>query len=146
MKLVFYKPIKFQDKLIAWYTKGPYYHAEIEFSDGMRVESSAESNGVSIYTPKEDNYITVKFNILNANEDKVRKWCEEQMGCKYDWFGVVRFVVPFVKQSSTRWFCSELIVAALQQIGFFANVKPHKLSPNDMFKVCANSKNFSLED
>ena len=53
---------------------------------------------------------------------------------KYDWWGVIRFVIPFVKQDPSKWFCSELIAAGLKHINKLpSTTKVHKLSPGALY-------------
>lgn len=40
-----------------------------------------------------------------------------ELGRPYDWRGVLRFVLPFVKQASGAYYCSELAAALRQKVG-----------------------------
>jgi hypothetical protein len=54
------------------------------------------------------------------------KWFEAYNDVPYDWWGVIRFALPFVKQKPDQWFCSEAVAAAL------GHQKPESFSPEDL--------------
>jgi len=45
--------------------------------------------------------------------------CDGYIGCKYDFLGILGFIVPF-KDRSDEWFCSELTSNTLKCIGILA--------------------------
>src|SRR6185312_12227496 len=49
----------------------------------------------------------------------IRYFLESQLGKKYDWLGVVRFVsrTQLRPDAKEKWFCSELATAALAYVG-----------------------------
>lgn len=58
---------------------------------------------------------------------------------KYDWWGVVGFVVPLWKGASDRWFCSEGLIEGLRVAGIVpSEIESWRYSP-EMFVelVCA---------
>lgn len=60
--------------------------------------------------------------------------CLERAG--YDYAGVMRFVLPWIKEHPKDWFCTESVVDRLQTVGLFLGQAPHKLSPNACFELC----------
>lgn len=138
MKVAFYKaPGTIWDKLIRWWTWGPYSHTELVFSDGMWFSSSPRDGGVRfkqiIACSNSWDFVTV-----STNEQIVRNWCNQQSGA-YDWFGVLRFVFPFLHPSPHHWFCSEICLTALQQVGLLKGMQPSAISPNRFYKLLCNN-------
>ena len=55
----------------------------------------------------------------------------------YDWRGVMRFVFKCIKQHPEDWFCTESVVANLQEnVGMFQGLDAWSLSPNKLYKLC----------
>jgi hypothetical protein len=54
-----------------------------------------------------------------------------QLGKKYDWLGIFRFLTRNKDQNPKRWFCSELVFAALAYgyLELLARVPAYKVSP-----------------
>ncbi len=138
IKLAFYRAEfgRWYEKLIAWYTRGPFSHVELVFGDRW-FSASPRDGGVrykNIFAV-EDRW---EFVEIEANYELIRNWCDTQVGKKYDWRGFFNFVLP-IGYSNRKWFCSEICVAALQRDGLFLDIKPHRVSPNDLYRlVCRN--------
>lgn len=131
MKIAFYKAKKsFIDKTICFFTNGPYSHAELIFDDGISFSSSLPDHGVRFkhitYNVQSWDFIVV--NLSPENEHKVRDFCEKQQGKKYDLLGVLGFVMP-LQQEKKKWFCSEIIIRALQEAGLYRWVIPSRIHP-----------------
>lgn len=137
IKVMFYKAEgKLSDKLIRWWTKSKYSHCEILFENGLMFSADGwNSNGVrytSQFTPENWDVITIPLNEYKVKYLKM--WCDDRVGQGYDWTGVARFVLPFLPQIEDRWFCSELLGAALKFIGVLSGeVDNHGLSPQGLY-------------
>ncbi len=139
MKLAFYKAKgNWKDKLIRFWTKGPYSHVEIVSEDGYMYSSSPRDNGVRkkkhTYDPKKWDYVEVEINPKILEE-----FYEETKGEHYDLAGILGFVIP-VKDRTNRWFCSEWCSNVLKISGHKAMWKqePSKISPNRLYKLLKN--------
>lgn len=120
------------DWLINWFTgREGYSHTEIIFPDGVFFSSSGEDGGVRFkLIPVNRLYWTVyRVSLTPEAVHAVRAFCRNQDGKKYDWCGVLGFVTP-THHAQGRWFCSEIVVAAMQHAGLFKNIKPWKVNPN----------------
>lgn len=120
MKLIFYIASVGDnwDKLIAYWTKGPYSHVELMFSDGMCFSSSPRDGGVRF---KQIAIDPTHWAIVNINvgdkEAEIREWCQSQCGMKYDWLGVLGCGIHMPFRTKHRWFCSEICITALDKVG-----------------------------
>lgn len=135
MKLAFYKGSgTLYDQGIRLVTHGPYAHCEIVFKDGQWFSSSPRDGGVRFkeIVPQAGSW---DFLELDIQEDTIREWSETQVGLKYDWSGVARFVLPFLPSSKDHWFCSEICIAALQRGGLLLDLTPSRYSPNDLYEI-----------
>lgn len=142
LRIAFYKAEgKLLDKVIRWWTKSPYSHCELLFPDNWMFSADAWSNRVRF---------TDQFNLENWDVFSVplddgkllmlRDWCAYREGRKYDWWGVVQFLLPFVKQSPDRWFCSELCAAGLKFVGKIpVRTETSKISPQGLFELLSTT-------
>ena len=129
---------------------GGYSHSELVFSDGYAFTSTTKGPaglaGAQFFT-RQEGYPSWEWSLTAVpatpeQEDAVRAWAAATVkesvttGSGYDWAGILRFVFPWMKEHPNDWFCSEIVVAALQSIGLFAGLKPWKVSPNRLAKAC----------
>jgi hypothetical protein len=141
LKIAFYKAwVKgdLKDKLISIWTLGPYSHCELIFSDGISFSSSWRDDGIGVRY-KEIYYLPNRWDFIEIpttdQELKMRSWCDARTEekAKYDWRGIIQFVIPFIKQNDEDWFCSEICIAALNHGGVLDWSTFN--SPNSFYKL-----------
>jgi hypothetical protein len=136
MKIVFHKGVWPWDWAIRVFSMGRFSHCEVIFSDGMWF-SSRPGKGTAYKVRKlDDNWEVLDLWVSPEVEAEVRKWCDSENNCPYDWLGVARFVLGFLKPSEERWFCSEICAAIIQKCGYLNYVEPHKLHPVGLYNLC----------
>ena len=139
MKIIFHKrPHNPWEKAICWWTGGPYFHCAMVFSDNILIESLP---GKGVHMAIVENidpavWDTVEVRMTPEEEAAIQKWAAAEVGCAYDWLGI--FMAQFLgipRASRNKWFCSELIVDALHQVGRWLPYKPCTVSPNKLYKL-----------
>ena len=133
MRVAFYKstrpglPGVYNYAVRAW-TRSPYSHAELIFSDGMAASSSFSDGGVRFkaidFDPANWDFIEI-----SGNEAAARRWFTENEGNGYDLWGNVGFVIGFVPDDPRKQSCAESIATAL---GF---AEPWRYSPAILHSV-----------
>lgn len=113
-------------------------HCELVFSDGMMFSASSRENIVRFKKHSFTGKAWDRIELCTNKEKDIREWCETKEGLKYDYLGVLGFVIPFIKDRKNRWFCSEICSEALKQFNIIyiddsSNVSPVKL--NNIIKV-----------
>lgn len=144
MKVAFYKAATggFIDKLIDRCTeRRGYSHCEFVFSDGMFFSSSPRDGGCRFKMIDQDPQHWDFYELPLSDEDELDLRCECQTlvwrPTRYDFFGVLGFVMP-CKASSGRMFCSESLVHALQAARLIGSeLQPSKVSPSDLQQMFA---------
>lgn len=126
------------DRIVCFTTWSKYSHVEIlyHFNDTLKVGyswgSSPRDNGVRMaqfyYNPQHWDIFELQS---PKTEIDMNSFFSQELGCKYDWLGVLRFVIPFLPESKTRWFCSEIVASFL---GF---KKPWLYTPADLVEELA---------
>lgn len=123
-------------RLIRWQTRSAYSHAAIVLPSGAVIESR-EGIGVrqlSALEPKHGEEID--FFAVDVTDEQLAaltRFLHRQLGKKYDWTMVARFVTrrQESRASRGRWFCSELVFAAFQVAGIhlLRGTEPWEVSP-----------------
>ena len=140
MKVAFRKkPSSIYAHIIRLWTWGIYSHTELMFADGRSFSSDEADNG----TRWKDRAMPAnEWDFLDVpttadQEADIRAFCNGEEDCKYDMVGIgFSFLpVPIGWQSAEKWFCSEICVAALQQIGYLTGYTPSRISPNKLYKI-----------
>lgn len=122
-------------KLVKWQTRTPYSHAALLLPCKQRVVESYPGTGVRIrYLSREDWAKIDLFAVENLTPDLSRQaqaFCERERGKGYDWRSVLRFVTRRPARENGRWFCSELVYAALAHVNIhlLARIEAHNVSP-----------------
>ena len=100
-----------RQKIVAWWTKSPYLHAELILPGGITAGICPEEEGV------------------------VRRFYEQTAGQKYDWIGmVISQFVPYMIKHDRKWYCSQWIAHALITAGIFP-VTYEKISPGRLHEM-----------
>lgn len=96
--------------------RGIYSHCELVFSDGMSGSASYIDGGVRLkhidYSQHPEHWDFL--DLPEYLEPYAHDWFESNAGASYDLAGNVRFVLPWVRDSETGFFCSEAFGAALR--------------------------------
>lgn len=142
MKVVLFKTKGFVQSLIKWQTRSKYSHAAILTSDGVLIESTTPGGVRAIanwkQTPDAElfgiggviDFVPV---VTDKQENSAIAFLSAQIGKPYDYLMVARFVsrLQESRRSSGKWFCSELVFAALQKAGItlLRDTEPWEVSP-----------------
>ncbi len=144
---------------------GGFAHSELVFDNGISFTSTTKFDTSTVVYPSLDDPRAVgrkngpllrqikypeweweftELPLSDSQKLQVYQWCvktiDESLADKagYDWAGVCRFVFKFLKEHPKDWFCSESVVAAVQQAGLFVDEKPSAVSPNRLRALCRN--------
>lgn len=118
MRILLFRGKGLISRLIRWQTRGGYSHAAILFADGVLVESM-QFVGVRArtYDPAEGADEFEISDITASQIARVREFLTEHLGCGYDYWAIIRFIDRARMPDNDRWFCSELVFAALRLAG-----------------------------
>lgn len=135
LQLAFYKGKgNIYDKLIRFWTDGPYSHVELVIND-VCYSSSPRDGGVrkKQINLKSGNWDVFDLDSNQYQEAEIIRFVEGEIekGAKYDWMGI--FFGQFIRflnlQDPNKWFCSEFCSWPLK-----VKEKPWKLHPWGLFK------------
>lgn len=125
-------------RLIRWRTWSDYSHAAWLCLDGTVLDAWQKggvrhvaniSVGHKPNTPVE--FFSV--DITPAERIRIEKFLRDQVGKKYDFHGVLKFISrrKTTHDQQRKWFCSELVSAAFNRIGhpLLARIRDEQVSP-----------------
>lgn len=147
IKIAFYKGSGgWKNKIIRWWTKSPYSHAELILPDGVTWISISPllTSKVAARVKKEYNIESwdfVELDITEKQYDIIMEFYEFTKGSSYDWIGMIfSQFVPYTIKRKGKWYCSEWIAYALR----ISNVidwriikiyDRHDLSPSVIYQI-----------
>ena len=118
-KILLYKGRGMVSRLIRWQTNGSYSHAALQRPDGRIIEAWHKPPKVRLTRLKDWSNVEAYEVVGMTPEqwDEAIAWAESQIGKKYDFGGVMRFVTRWRKKQDDKWFCSELVFEAIKRAG-----------------------------
>ena len=159
IKIAFYKGKgNWKNKIIRWWTKSPYSHAELILPDGITWVSispflTSTVSARSAYEVKDLNdWDFLSFDL--SWREPVKEYQIKQLnnfigdtnGAKYDWLGMILSqMMPYLIKHRDRWYCSEWIAHALvkarvvkwEQLQIY---RTPNLSPGKLYDLLKNYK------
>ena len=121
IKVAFYKGHgNFLNKIVRWWTKSVYSHAELVLPDGVTwvgispfLKSKVASRKKLIIDYSEWDFIVL--DVSQEQIDIIMEFLEHTSGQGYDWIGMLlsQFLPCKIKHKK-RWYCSEWIAYALR--------------------------------
>jgi hypothetical protein len=117
--------------IVRYFTWSAFSHIDYIFDDG-RCYSALPSTGVGFNSDIND-YVE-HFELKVKNKNKIEDFLLAQEGKKYDWSAI--FGIPFRTKwnNDSKWFCSELITAAVEQdIKLFNEPDKYRITPRDLY-------------
>ena len=110
----------FINKLVRWWTKSDFSHAELILPDGITwvgispFKTSKISAVISpIYDESDWKFVSIKVNEKQLY--LINQFFEMTKGCRYDWWGMIlSHLFPLNIKRKGKWYCSEWIAYALR--------------------------------
>lgn len=139
-KLLLYNGSGWISKAIEWQTcargDDKYSHAALLYPDGNTVIESYQGAGVRTRRfddPAFDSSLVDAFDVKGMTALQwacALKYAEGELGCGYDYRGIIRFITRKDGGDPTRWWCSELAFAAIANIGIaLLRANPWQVDP-----------------
>ena len=119
-------------RLILWQTRSTYSHAALLLPDGTVLESW---QGAGVRTTRLKSRLGVDaFTVHNMTDQQWKtaiQFAQGQIGKGYDYWAIIRFISRNRMPENDRYFCSELVVEALESAGvkLLERTHPWAISP-----------------
>lgn len=109
-----------KNKLIRWWTKSPYSHAELILPDRRTwisisplLTSKVEARTKTVYAMA--NWDFIEIPVTQQQVDVIIEFYNATKGCEYDWVGMfLSQFLPYHIKRKGKWYCSEWIAYALR--------------------------------
>ena len=139
MKILLYRGRSLISRLIQFQTRSDYSHVALMMDDCSVYEAWHVGGVRHLRSPFDGHssgtYIDI-FRITDLRDcdvDQVEFFLSKQLGKKYDFASVVRFITRREAPADDKWFCSELVLAALKRGGVeLLRLPPSEASPRDV--------------
>ena len=119
------------DRAIRWQTRSPYSHASVIVFDSLFEAVHPKIRQIWDVNPQHVDSFTL--DVTPEQRREMHLWLGSQVGKPYDLTMVLRFVTrqQEARESSGKWFCSELVFAAFAHIGIHLldRIEPWEVSP-----------------
>jgi hypothetical protein len=128
----------FFSKTIRWWTKSPYSHCELVFTNGFTFSAYIEDFKTCFkskeHLPEEWDFLSLPMSV--EDEYKIYQFCLKETDCKYDIIGLVLTqVIPLSFENPYWWFCSEVCTAAIQEVSLLPDIVPYETDPGELYKL-----------
>ena len=133
-KILLFKGRGMVSRLIRWQTNGQYSHAALQLPNGRIIEAWHKPAKVRLRSRLEDWSNVEAYDVEGmdaAQWSMAMAWAHRQIGKKYDFGGVFRFLTRRRKDQDEKWFCSELVFQAVKEGGvdLLSRIKGAQVSP-----------------
>ena len=138
MKILAYKGLSFISKAIRWQTRSPYSHIAVELDDGSVVEAwhvGGVAHNRSFRAVHTKGTEVDVFAIARKHDAIVMSdFLLNQVGKKYDFGSIARFMSRRAEPHDEKWFCSELAMACVYVGGvdLLKRIPDSHVSPGQM--------------
>jgi hypothetical protein len=140
--IAFYRGTSILSRLIKWFNWSRWSHVSWIEWDGDKSEIEAWQPTVQHVKHWGDNHTKgTRVDLFDLqdplSEDEhanLLAFLTSEIGCGYDYFGIVGFILRIKGPARKRWFCSELIFEGLLHAKrrVLCNVEPYQVSPGLM--------------
>lgn len=141
LRVVLHHGTSWVARAIRWQTRSHWNHASVCDQDGWLWEA-IEGRGVvhertlADARQREEVAVFAVPHLTDAGAWQVRAFLSRQIGKPYDYGMVARFVTreQADRRESGKWFCSELVFAALREggVSLLARIEPWAVSPQHL--------------
>ena len=121
IKVAFYKGRgEWTNKVVRWWTKSNYSHAELIMPDGQTWIGISPFKGSILCSKEKKHYSNLEWDTidLEITEEQlhvINEFYESTKGSSYDWVGMLLSQCqPYHIKQKERWYCSEWIAYALR--------------------------------
>ena len=121
IKVAFYKAKgDWINKIVRWWTKSKYSHAELVMPDGTTWIGISPSKGSALRSKEKKHYSELEWDFIDikVTEEQlqvINEFYESTKDSSYDWVGMLLSqCLPFHIKQKEKWYCSEWIAYALR--------------------------------
>jgi len=121
VKILAYKGTSFVSRMIRLQTRSEYSHVAIQLPDETVIEAWTIGGVRHVASPTEAHTPGTEIDVFEITGEydfgKVLAFLNSQLGKKYDFRAIFRFLTRRKHPLDDRWFCSELVLAAFRTGG-----------------------------
>lgn len=142
MKIALYQGTDPVSMLIRWQTRSQYSHSALLTDNGEVIEATmrpfprgsvARVAGLNAQHA-EGTKVDIFESLAAHDEMKSDKWLEQQIGKRYDYRSVFRFMTRVPADENQAYYCSELVFGYFQagDLNLLERIEAHNVRPCDL--------------
>jgi len=137
MKVLLYRGRSIISRGIQLQTRSKYSHAAVMLDDRTVIEAWHKGGVRRLDSPFDGHSEKTLIDVYKVDDtyypEIVEDFLKQQIGKKYDFRSVLRFMTRIKAKDNDKWFCSELVVEAFRRGGIDLLKGPAgMLSPRDL--------------
>lgn len=139
MRVLLYEGKSLVSRIIQFQTRSRFSHAAIQMDSGLIVEAWHIGGVRPLPSVHEGHTPGTKVSVFDVtvpfDTEAVDKFLADQIGKRYDFWSVARFLTRRDSAANDRWFCSELVMAAFLAGGahLLHRIPPSHTTPRDLW-------------
>lgn len=141
MKVIFARRKTVGSALIRWFTWSQWSHVGVVIDNDFIIDTTLKHGGVRVHAGRKwiDEYPDHQvIDVAVPDERAAIAFLRRQLFKPYDWTGLVGIALRSRRWAEAdRWFCSELVAAALVEGGGLRNLRleAQRITPRDLWAV-----------
>lgn len=147
-KTLFWKAIRLQQRIQGLPERyAQYSHVELVFDDWVAFSSSETDGWVRFkhISWKTENWDFIHINLSEKKKKKIYDFCKKQEWNRYNKVGIFfAQILNFNKKRKGTWFCSEIVIRALQEVGMLCTIDSLFTKPWELAMILEND--YIIED
>lgn len=138
MKILAYRGKSWISKVIRWQTRSKYSHIAIELDNGSVIEAwhvGGVAHNKDFRTVHTKGTLVDVFDItIKIDEIAISAFLLDQVGKKYDFGSIVRFMSRRAEPKDEKWFCSELAMEGVSagEVNLLERIPASHVSPGQI--------------
>lgn len=128
---------RIHQRLIKWRTCSRFNHVAIVIDEGGRLVEAvfpkARYRYASDYLLAGETFTLLRPNVPLQDLTEAIEWVKKQVGKKYDWRGILSFLLNRQVGNKSLYFCSELAYEFYLRCGVKLSKSPRLFTPEDVY-------------
>ena len=137
IKILQFQGVSLISRLIRFQTRSKYSHTALLTSNDTVIEAWHKGGVQEVESPSTLHTAGTVVDVFDftwkVDAEAIEEFARKQIGCRYDFLAILRFLSRRSYAENDRWFCSELIASACERAGSsLVNLPASQVSPRDI--------------
>jgi hypothetical protein len=125
------------DRLVAWYTHGPYCHCELIFPYGVMF-SAIRGRGLRFARFEQpEQYDLLPLRCTPTSDKRATLWCVDHQGEPYSTIEMLACIFPLrrrIVEEPGQWYCSMVLAHLVNRFCDYVDDANERMCPNELYR------------